>query len=246
MTDAEIAGAEHRRAREYYDEFSASYERERARGYHALIDELECELAARYCAGRRVLEAGCGTGLILRRLAPLARHAVGIDLSGGMLARARDRRLSVAQCPVDALPFADGSFETVVSFKVLAHVPAIERALRELARVTRPGGHLVLEFYNRFSLRTLLKLLKRPSRIGVRFDDGDVHTRYDSLARIRGYLPPELELCAVRGVRVLTPVAQVHDLPLVADLLAAAERIAADAPGLRLLGGFLIVVLRKR
>ena len=233
------------RSKDYYDEFSATYERHRGRGYHALVDELEVDLARRYCGGA-LLEAGCGTGLILERLARCTGRAVGLDLSAGMLAHARRRGLDVLQGTLESLPFAEGCFDAVVSFKVLAHVPGIALALRELARVTRPGGHLVLEFYNKTSLRTLIKRLKQPTRIGGSFSDEDVYTRFDSLAEIRELLPETVELVAVRGVRVFTAVAQLHELPIVGPLLGAAERWAADAPVLRRLGGFLIVVARKR
>src|SRR3954471_24457885 len=85
----------HHATRTYYDEFSKSYERHRrpndADGYHALVDDLEIDLCARYGTGRDILECGCGTGLILERLAELARRAVGIDLSPGMLELARSR-----------------------------------------------------------------------------------------------------------------------------------------------------------
>jgi ubiquinone/menaquinone biosynthesis C-methylase UbiE len=238
--------SDERRSREYYDEFSATYERHRARGYHALIDDLEVELAARHASPDvAILEAGCGTGLILRRLADLSRHVVGLDLSAGMLRQARDRGLTVVQGSLDDLPLSDGVFDLVVSFKVLAHVPPIERALAELVRVTRPGGHLLLEFYNRHSLRTLVKVLKRPTRIGATFNDEDVYTRFDSWTDIQRYLPAGVQIVGVRGVRVLTPVAQVHELPLLGRLVDRAERWAADAPVLRRLGGFLIVVLQK-
>lgn len=234
------------RSRHYYDAFSTTYEAQRHRGYHRLIDELETELALDYCRDGRVLEAGCGTGLILQRLAPAARQAIGLDLSAGMLGGARARALSVAQGSVDALPFPDNYFDAVVSFKVLAHVPTIERTLAELARVTRPGGHLVLEFYNRFSLRHLVKRLKAPTRIAQRYTDADVFTRYDTLREVRRYLPPTVELRRVRGVRVVTPTAQFHDLPGLRSLFAWAERRAADHTLLRYLGGFLIVVLQRR
>lgn len=232
------------RSESYYDEFSATYERHRHHGYHVLIDELEVGIARRYC-GQRVLEAGCGTGLILERLARYADQVVGLDLSRGMLSVARDRGLTVAQGSVDALPFADDSFDTVVSFKVLAHVPPIRETLAELTRVTRPGGHLVLELYNRRSLRGLIKQLKRPTTIGATYTDEDVFTRLDTPDEMRSYLPPNAELLDVRGVRVLTPLALVHRIPVVRTLLAHGERWAADAPGLKWLGGFLVLILRK-
>ncbi len=232
------------RSESYYDEFSATYERHRHHGYHVLVDELEVGIARRYC-GQRVLEAGCGTGLILERLARYSDEVVGLDLSQGMLSRARDRGLTVMQGSVDALPFADDSFDTVVSFKVLAHVPPIRETLAELTRVTRPGGHLVLELYNRRSLRGLIKQLKRPTNIGANFNDEDVFTRLDTPDEMRSYLPPNVELLDVRGVRVLTPLALVHRVPVVRTLLAHGERWAADAPGLKWLGGFLVLILRK-
>lgn len=231
-------------SQDYYDEFSKSYERLRFQGYHTLIDNLEVDLAKRYCSGK-VLEAGCGTGLILSRLNKFCNQAVGIDLSAGMLATARDRGLQVVQAPIDALPFSAGAFDTVVSFKVLAHILDIKSAIAELVRVTRPGGYLVLEFYNRHSLRALIKLLKAPTRIGNQFNDEDVYTRFDTLDQIKGYMPRHVRIIGIRGVRVLTPVAQVHNVPLVADIFAEAERWAADTPFLRRLGGFLIVTMQK-
>ena len=121
------------RARRYYDDFSASYDDGRDRGYHALIDELEIGIVKPLAAGARVLEAGCGTGLILDHLTRVAREAVGVDLSPGMLSKARERGLRVVQGSVTALPFADESFDLTCSFKVLAHVPELDRALEEMA-----------------------------------------------------------------------------------------------------------------
>src|ERR1051325_3568114 len=58
---------------DYYDRFAAGYEAERHHGSHRLIDELELELVRRYGHGRDVFEAGCGTGLLLREAAAVAR-----------------------------------------------------------------------------------------------------------------------------------------------------------------------------
>ena len=232
--------------REYYDEFAAGYEARRHHGYHALIDRLELEATLPYAAGARVLEAGCGTGLILKEVAPVARVAVGVDLSPGMLQKARARGLDVVHGSVTDLPFADGEFDVAYSFKVLAHVERIERALAEMTRVVRSGGHVIAEFYNPWSLRGLIKRVKRPTRISSRTSDDAVYTRYDSLPAIKRRLPPELRVVEVRGVRVFTPFSAVHDLPLVGAAFAAAETRAATAPLLRHLGGFMVVVAEKR
>src|SRR6188472_1855648 len=116
-------------SRAYYDDFSTGYERERHRGYHALLDELELGVVDPLVRGAEVLEVGCGTGLILEKLARTARRAEGVDLSPGMLDLARKRGLDVREGSATELPYADDSFDVVLSFKVLAHVPEIERAL---------------------------------------------------------------------------------------------------------------------
>ena len=236
---------ERKENRTYYDEFSHRYEAERGRGYHALIDDLEVDLALRYSRGARLLEAGCGTGLILDRLAPYARRAVGVDLSSGMLGHARRRGLQVVQGSITHLPFPDHEFDVVCSFKVLAHVERIHDAVAEMSRVTRPGGHLLLEFYNPWSLRYLVKRLKPPTAISERTSDDAVYTRYDSLGAVRRLLPPGHRVVDLRGVRVVTPVSTVFKLPPVGGLFRWLEHQACDAPVVRRFGGFLIVVVRK-
>jgi ubiquinone/menaquinone biosynthesis C-methylase UbiE len=230
----------------YYDRFASTYERERHHGYHRLIDELELELVRRYGAGRDVLEAGCGTGLLLRETAGFARSALGLDLSRGMLGAARGRGLPVLQGSLTDLPLPAASFDVVYSMKVLPHVPPIREAVAELARVVRPGGHLLLEFYNPWSLRYLAKRLGGPAAISANTTDRDVFTRYDTLSSARSYLGPDLELVAVRGVRVVTPASSVFRVPSLGRLFASAERLACDLPLLRSLGGFLVLVARKR
>jgi SAM-dependent methyltransferase len=230
----------------YYDEFAAGYEAERHHGYHALVDDLESELACRYGAGGDVLEAGCGTGLILRRVHAVARSAYGADLSRGMLAGTTRRGLPCVQATLTTLPFARERFDLVYSFKVLAHVEPIADALAELARVTRPGGRLLLEFYNQRSLRYWIRRLRPPLAISARTREDAVFTRFDTIETIRQVLPEEVAIEGVRGVRVLTPVPHAFRLPGVGPLLSRAERWAADAPRLRDFGGFLIVIARKR
>lgn len=232
--------------RAYYDDFAAWYERQRGHGYHQMIDDLEVELVERYGRGARVLEVGCGTGLILARVAEFASRAAGLDLSGGMLERARDRGLDVLQGSATALPYADNSFDVTYSFKVLPHVEDIRTAMSEMARVTVSGGYVLAEFYNPRSLRYLVKVMKPPSSISSSTNDEAVYTRYDSVDEVRAYMPADLEMVTVRGIRIVTPVSFVHSVPGLANVVQAAERLLADAPVARELGGFLVAVARKR
>jgi SAM-dependent methyltransferase len=229
----------------YYDDFSTAYERPRGAGYHRLIDDLEMDVALPLCRGKRVLEVGCGTGLILERLAQHASHAVGVDFSPGMLQTAQRRGLSVAVGSATQLPFLSNSFDLVCSFKVLAHVPDIQQAFAEIARVTKPGGQMALELYNPWSLRYLAKRLAGPQPISDGRTEADMYTRWDSPRAIRALLPAGVELEGLRGVRVFTPAAFVHRVPILRAVLASAERAAVDSP-LRYFGGFMIVLARKQ
>src|SRR5437879_2944370 len=182
--------------RAYYDDFAGWYEKERHLPYHRMLDDLEVELVERYGTGKQVLEVGCGTGLILDRVARFARRARGIDLSGGMLAKAAARGLAVVQASATELPVATASVDVAYSFKVLAHVPDITGALAEMARVVRPGGWVVAEFYNARSLRRLVKAFKPPSAVSETSHDEHVFTRYDDARAIRSYLPKGLDWVA--------------------------------------------------
>jgi ubiquinone/menaquinone biosynthesis C-methylase UbiE len=238
----------HEATRAYYDEFSSRYEAERRPnrpdGYHALVDDLEVELIERYGAGGDVLECGCGTGLILERVARFARSARAIDLSPGMLERARARGLDVREASVTAIPFAPESFDVVCAFKVLAHVPQIGHALAEMARVTRPGGVVIAEFYNPLSVRGIIKRMTPARPISHRTRESAVYTRFDAPWVVPRVLPPSLRIEAVRGIRILTPAAGAMRLPVVRDLLRKIEWRLADTWA-AVFAGFYVVVLRK-
>ena len=233
--------------RKYYDNFSVTYDDRRSRGYHALIDELEAG-SIPSGSGLRILEAGCGTGLVLDRLrARGGQRLFGIDLSGGMLSRARRNQHAVGQASVTALPFPSETFDVAYSFKVLAHVPDIKGALAEMARVVRPGGWVIAEFYNRQSLRGLRWYAKKMfggEKTSAAQRETQLFTRYDTPAEMASYLPPTLSLESVRGVVVITPAAVVLDVPLLGPLLSAAER-RLTAGQLARFGGFAILVARR-
>ncbi|HSX59786.1 MAG TPA: methyltransferase domain-containing protein [Tahibacter sp.] len=135
--------------------------------------------ALRTLAPQRVLEVGVGTGLTLNCY-PATSSIVGIDLSEPMLARARRRATRLGLTDVDlrimdgeSTPFPDASFDCVTVPYVLSATPEPARLVRELRRVCRPGGNIVI--LNHFSGSRFWWLLERAaqplsSKVGFRSD----------------------------------------------------------------------------
>jgi len=117
-------------------------------------------------AGRRVLDAGCGDGALVCAMASRGADVTGIDPDPAMLAAARSRaenaglRATFLEDRVDRLPFADATFDVVTSVTVLCFVPDAAGAVREMARVLRPGGRLVLGELGRWSVWAMLRRVR--------------------------------------------------------------------------------------
>lgn len=231
--------------RDYYNEFSRKYDKGRDRGYHALLDSLEIDFLKRFARGKHVLEAGCGTGLILDRSRPHLASSIGIDLSEGMLRHASRRGHRVLQAEITRLPFKDNSFDVVASFKVVAHVEQIKTAILEMARVTKNEGILILEFYNPYSFRGLIKKLGGRGKISEKTTDKEVYTRYDSYRDIKSYLPSGCKIVDSRGIFIITPFSLVHRIPLADKFFSYVDSKLADSV-LRFLGGFFIVAVEVK
>ena len=93
---------------------------------------------------KHALELGCGTGVFLERAASTGARIDAIDLSQHLLRRARERmagspRVQLVCGNAEAMPYADGTFDAVYGSSVLHHLD-LDRALREVCRVLRPGG----------------------------------------------------------------------------------------------------------
>lgn len=96
-----------------------------------------------------VADLGCGTGQTLAALAPQVRRVIGVDQSAAMLKAARQRTAGLAnvelrQGSLEALPLEDASVDAALSLLALTYVTDPACAIRELARVLRPGGRAVI------------------------------------------------------------------------------------------------------
>ena len=112
-----------------------------------------------------VADVGCGNGFDLRQLVPQGRcrYAIGLDLSAGMLHSLEELRqsgrLSLIQADAQQLPLADESADVAMAMHMLYHVPDIPAAIRELRRITRPGGTVLASTNSPGSLAGILDLL---------------------------------------------------------------------------------------
>jgi SAM-dependent methyltransferase len=94
--------------------------------------------------GARILDAGCGSGRMLDELACYGRVS-GIDVSDAAAEAARARgHEDVRVGPLETLPWEDDTFDLVTAFDVIEHTPDDRGTLRELRRVTRPGGRALI------------------------------------------------------------------------------------------------------
>jgi SAM-dependent methyltransferase len=121
-------------------------------------------------SARHVLEIGPGEGGLTRILLERGHRVTALDLALGWLRKLPDSVAKVGG-EVTSLPFGDGSFDAVVAAEVIEHIPALDGALGEAARVLRPGGALIVTV----PYRETLHYLNCPE-CGARFEvNGHVH-----------------------------------------------------------------------
>jgi SAM-dependent methyltransferase len=152
--------------------FNPSFQRHRA----------EYRLSAPLLGPGRVLDLGCGIGHAYEELSP--REIVGVDVEPhALVGQVRETRAA----DMRSLPFADGTFESVISIHSIEHVPDPELVLAEVVRVLVPGGRAILATPNRLTFG-------RPDEIidpyhYVEYDAtqlGDLCARFFSAVEVRG------------------------------------------------------------
>ena len=171
-----------------YDRFTSLYDLMfRVNGYGRSVERYLRDNPLPLPAGARVLDAGCGTGLLTLALLRVLRrpaYVAAIDLSVRSLQTARRaaqklrpaarHTVSFAQSNALALPFADETFDLVMTSGVLEYLP-LREGLRELARVLAPGGHLFFVPVRPSPMTRLLEVMFRFKAHPPR--EVDEHTR---------------------------------------------------------------------
>lgn len=130
-----------------------------------------------------LLDAGGGTGRVAHALRPHVGSVVVADVSRGMLAQARQKDLAAASAETEHLPFPDGTFDRILMVDALHHVVHQAETVRELYRVLKAGGRLVIEEPD---LRTFpVKLIAIAEKLAL------MRSHFLAPAQIAALFPPE-------------------------------------------------------
>lgn len=244
------------------DSTPAGFELQRRRRY-----ELEPYIPGfarfREAAGLRVLEIGVGLGADHEEFARAGATLFGVDLTERAIDRTRNRfrqlglKSNLQVGDAEALPFEDQSFDVVYSWGVLHHSPDTRKAVSEVHRVLKPGGHARIMIYNYWSLVGLMlwiryallaaKPLVGLSAIYSRYLESPgtkAYTRREALGLFEGWSSCQISTVLTHGDLLESEAGQRHRGPL----LSIARRIwprwilrrAASGAGL-----FLLIEARK-
>ncbi|MDA8336901.1 MAG: methyltransferase domain-containing protein [Peptococcaceae bacterium] len=194
-----------------FDDHAAGYDAWYATPMGGLVDRLEKEAVFRLLEPRRgqtILDVGCGTGNYALELAARGLAVTGVDVSPAMLelarekARARSVAVSFHAANALKLPFADHSFEAVLSVTALEFVAEPAAALIEAYRVLKPGGRLVVGVIGRESAwgcyyaeraRTRPDSVFRQAHLYTALELGQVMPGRDVVVRAALFVPPDFD-----------------------------------------------------
>ena len=138
-----------RRDVERFDRWAGTYDRSflQRRVFEPVYEALAAALGASLDRGR-VLDVGCGTGILTRTLASRAALALGVDPAPRMVTQARanpaDLPASYVVAAAEALPLPDASFDAAAASLTLHHWRDARRGVAEVGRALRPGGRFVI------------------------------------------------------------------------------------------------------
>jgi len=142
-----------------FDEWPEKYDMWFATSVGSLVKRYESEMILDFLMpipGEMILDAGCGTGVFTLDILSAGSHVMGLDISFPMVRQAREKSGTYAAfCPVvghiSALPFREGLFDKVVSVTAIEFIKDAGHAVRELFRVTKKGGVIVVATLNSVS-----------------------------------------------------------------------------------------------
>ncbi len=212
---------------------SKRYKDEYAQRYHAWWTD---RMTSKVSLDGRILDNGCGLGLLAEQIS--ADRLVGLDISSEMLTRARQTYDNLVLGNSQELPFRDGSFDVAFCRSLLHHLPEPETAVREMHRVLRPNGQIVLADTNASLLSTL------PRRIAYSGDHFSDDHKNLNRRMLEGYLTPHFTIDEIEYFGYIAyPLMGFPDMvrvfrfvpfkPIAARALMATDAVLSNIPLIR-------------
>jgi ubiquinone/menaquinone biosynthesis C-methylase UbiE len=212
-----MSGTKTDKIRRHYDTvadtYDSHYDHHRGKTYHT---HLSGHLMRALPEGGRLLDIGCGTGLFVEKYIRNGGTATGLDISEGMVARARCR------CPEceflvgtgERLPFGDGSFNAVSSVLVFSYVRDPVSMLSEVYRVLEPGGSVaLLTLGKKLITRGIPSLYKIGEKIRIKhvvmkdfgehyYDEKEMYSLFDNA----GFSGVDVRWCSFAHIDMIDPI----------------------------------------
>ena len=185
-------------------------------------------------SGERVLDIGCGPGYLCAQMAEAGASVVGLDPSPSMLTLAERRGEGVELVRGDALslPFEDASFDAAVSTQVYEYVEDISGALREVRRVLRDGGRLLVLDTDWDSIVWRSSDDARMERVLRAWEEHLAYPRLPrdlpSLLRETGFTPRPTEIVPVLNVGYARDTYSAQVLGMIAEFVSGRQGISSD------------------
>ncbi|WP_216205026.1 class I SAM-dependent methyltransferase [Amycolatopsis aidingensis] len=228
-----------------YDGFAAAYSAENESSLNNAYYERPATLAlAGEVTGRRILDAGCGSGPLFAALRDRGAIVTGVDASAGMLEQARRRLGAEADLRVadlaGPLPFPDDSFDDVIASLVLHYLRDWGPALAELRRVLRAGGRLIASVGHPTAEYVIARMAgRRPDHFAT-YESTEEWTMAGQTARVTCWNRPlhaMTDAFTAAGFRI-SVLSEPQPVPAARELFPEDYHLLATAPS------FLFFVLR--
>lgn len=163
-----------------------------------------------------VLECACGTGAITKYMAPKCSKLIATDYSDGMLRQAKKKcgkygNVTFAKADITCLGYPDNSFDKAVAGNVIHLLPEPEKAMKEMERVVKDGGKIIIPTYINSSQESSRKAVKFLEKLGADFKrqfDMETYQRFFSYlgyenveySIVEGRMPCAIAVITKRGV----------------------------------------------
>jgi SAM-dependent methyltransferase len=247
MTDLD---ARLEREQQYHDHRYKTSSRDHQNEFYFILDRAfrqSWERISTYARDAAVLEIGCGARPVTLQLAPIARRAVGIDISGVAIEQATEQaalsrfaNLSFEVMNAEALEFPDASFDLVFGYGVIHHLD-IARSFCEIARVLRRGGHAV--FWEPLGHNLLINWYRRRTPDARTVDEHPLKRHDFAVARAL-FSSVDVGFHGLSSL-ALIPFRDKSWAPSTLPVLERLDRVALALPGIRWLAWYSTLVLSR-